>query len=110
MAKQLSKSARADSSAGKSAAAVSSNTDAVAAAAPKPATVAEPAAVADDTVLDRAALLGVIKDMAEDLPPMIAELEANALLSANAAITQSTPSTRGSLPYSASSALGSRLS
>jgi hypothetical protein len=85
MAKQPSKSARADSSAGESAAAVSSNTDAVAAAAPKPAAAAEPAAVADDTVLDKAALLAVIKDMAEDLPPMIAELEANARLSANAA-------------------------
>ena len=89
MAKQ-SKTARADSSAGASAAAVSSNTDAVAAAAPKPAVVAEPAtvaghAVADDTVLDKATLLAVIKDMAEDLPPMIAELEANARLSANAA-------------------------
>jgi hypothetical protein len=61
---------------------VQSSPDAVAAPAPKPAAVAEPAAVADDTVLDRAALLAVIKDMAEDLPPMIAELEAQARLSA----------------------------
>jgi hypothetical protein len=84
MAKQPSKSARADSSAGQSAAAVSSNTDAVAAAAPAtPKAPDSPVdhAVADDTVLDKAALLAVIKDMAEDLPPMIAELEANARLS-----------------------------
>ena len=79
--------ARADSSAGPSAAAVSSNTDTVAAAAPKPAAVVEPAAVvdhavADDTVLDRAALLAVIKHMLDDLPGMIAELEAQARLSA----------------------------
>ena len=90
MAKQPPKSARADSSAGASAAAVSSNTDAVAAPASKPAAVAEPAtvvdhAVADDTVLDRAALLAVIKDMAEDLPGMIAELETQARLSAQSA-------------------------
>jgi hypothetical protein len=85
MAKQPSKSARADSSAGESAAAVSSNTDAVAAAAPAtpkaPDAVVEHA-VADDTVLDRAALLAVIKDMAEDLPGMIVELETQARLSA----------------------------
>ena len=37
--------------------------------------------VADDTVLDRAALLAVIKDMAEDPPLMISELEAQARLS-----------------------------
>jgi hypothetical protein len=89
MAKQ-SKSARTDSSAGAGAAAVSSDTDAVAATAPKPEAVAEPAAVvdhavADDTVLDRAALLAVIKDMAEDLPGMIAELETQARLSAQSA-------------------------
>jgi hypothetical protein len=87
MAKQPSKSARADSSAGSSAAAVSSNTGTVAAAEPKPAPVAETAAVvdhavADDTVLDRAALLAVIRDMADDLPGMIAELEYNARSSA----------------------------
>jgi hypothetical protein len=81
MAKQVSKSARDDSSAGKSAAAVSSNTDAVAAAAPKPTAVVDHA-VADDTVLDRAALLAVIKDMLGDLPDMIAELEYNARSSA----------------------------
>jgi hypothetical protein len=90
MAKQPSKTARADSSAGAGAAGVSSNTDAVAAAEPKPVAVAEPAAavdhaVADDTVLDRAALLAVIKDMAEDLPGMIAELETQARLSAQSA-------------------------
>jgi hypothetical protein len=71
MAKQLSKPARADSSAGRGAAAVSGNTGTVAAAEPKPAAVAEPTAVvdhavADDTILDRAALLAVIKDMADD--------------------------------------------
>jgi hypothetical protein len=87
MPKQSSKSARDDSSAGKSTAPVSSATDAGAVAAPKPAAVVQPDpvvdhAVADDTVLDKAALLAVIKDMAEDLPPMIAELEANARLSA----------------------------
>jgi hypothetical protein len=87
MAKQPSKSARVDSSAGAGAAAVSSDTDTVAASAPKPAAVVEPAAVvdhavADDTILDRAALLGVIKDMADDLPGMIAELEYNARSSA----------------------------
>jgi hypothetical protein len=84
MAKQ-SKTARADSSAGGSATAVSSNTDAVAAAAlatPEAPDAAVDHAVADDTVLDKAALLAVIKDMAKDLPPMIAELEANARLSA----------------------------
>jgi hypothetical protein len=86
MPKQPSKSARADSSAGRGAAAVSGNTGTVAAAEPKPAAVVEPAAVADhavadDTVLDRAALLAVIKDMADDLPGMIAELEYNARLS-----------------------------
>ena len=61
MAKQPSKSARADSSAGAGAAAVSSNTDAVAAAepaTPKAPDAAVDHAVADDTVLDRAALVG----------------------------------------------------
>ena len=86
MAKQPNKSARDDSSAGRGAAAVSGNTGAVAAAAPKPAAVVDPTAVADhavadDTILDRAAL-AVIKDMADDLPSMIAELEYNARSSA----------------------------
>jgi hypothetical protein len=39
-------------------------------------------ALADDTVLDRAALLAVIKDMLDDLPGMIEELEAQARASA----------------------------
>jgi len=87
VAKQPNKSARDDSSAGRGAAAVSGNTGAVAAAAPKPAAVVDPTAVADhavadDTILDRAALLAVIKDMADDLPGMIAELEYNARSSA----------------------------
>jgi hypothetical protein len=51
-------------------------------ATPKAPDAAVEHAVADDTVLAKAALLAVIKDMAEDLPPMIAELEANARLSA----------------------------
>jgi hypothetical protein len=80
MAKQ-SKSARDDSSAGRGAAAVSGNTGTVAAAEPKPAAVVDHA-VADDKVLDSAALLAVIRDMADDLPGMIAELEDNARSSA----------------------------
>jgi hypothetical protein len=87
MPKQSSKSARDDSSAGKSTAPVSSATDAGAVAASKPEAVVQAAlvvdhAVADDTVLDRAALLAVIKDMLDDLPGMIAELEYNARSSA----------------------------
>jgi hypothetical protein len=39
-------------------------------------------ALADDTVLDRAALLAVIKDMLDELPGMIEELEAQARASA----------------------------
>jgi hypothetical protein len=87
MAKQPNKSARADSSADRGAAAVSGNTGTVAAAEPKPAAVVEQTAVADhavadDKVLDSAALLAVIGDMADDLPGMIAELEYNARSSA----------------------------
>jgi len=67
---------------GDRAAAVSSGTDAAAAAAPKPAAVVEPAAVADDNALDSAALLAVIRDMADDLPGMMAEPEAQARSSA----------------------------
>jgi hypothetical protein len=66
MAKQLSKPARADSSAGRGAAAVSGNTGTVAAAEPAEPTAVVDHAVADDTILDRAALLAVIKDMADD--------------------------------------------
>jgi hypothetical protein len=88
MPKQLSKSARDDSSAGRGAAAVSSDTDTVAAAEAAPVKTPDAAvdhAVADDMVLDRAALLTVIKDMAEDLPGMIAELETQARLSKQSA-------------------------
>jgi hypothetical protein len=49
MAKQPSKSARADSYAGESATAVSSNTDALAAAAPRPAPVVDHAGTAQIT-------------------------------------------------------------
>jgi hypothetical protein len=72
MAKQPSKSARADSSAGESAAAVSSNTDAVAAAAP--------------TVLAdaRSALLSDVRDMQEVSAQLVADLEARARNAAQA--------------------------
>jgi hypothetical protein len=86
MAKQ-SKSARDDSSAGRGAAAVSGNTGTVAAAeaapvkAPEaPAVVAAPAE--QSAALCDGALLAVVKSMSEDLPGIIAELEAEARSSA----------------------------
>jgi hypothetical protein len=88
MAKQPSKPARADSSAGESAAAVSNNTDAVAAAAPAtPKAPEAPAAAADASAPsvrqeDRAALLAVCRYMLEDVPGIVAELEAEARSSA----------------------------
>jgi hypothetical protein len=76
MAKQSNKSARADSSAGRSAAAVSTDTDAAAAAAPKPALVktadaqAAPAPSAEASVeaQDRGALLSVVESMYGAVP------------------------------------------
>jgi len=72
MAKQPSKSVRDNSSAGRGAAAVSGNTDAVA------ATVAEPSVEAQDL----AALLSIVKSMYDDVPDIIAALEAEARASA----------------------------
>ena len=71
MAKQP-KSVRDDPPADHGAAAVSGNTDTVAAAEPKPVVVVEPAAVvdhavADDNALDSPAPLAVIRDMLDDL-------------------------------------------
>jgi hypothetical protein len=80
MAKQPSKSARDDSSAGRGAAAVSGNSGTVAAA--EPAKAPDVSAATAETAADRAALLAVIKDMLDDLPGMIAELEYNARSSA----------------------------
>ena len=76
MAKQPSKSVRDNSSAERGAAAVSGNTDAVAAA--EPATVAEPSVEAQDLV----ALLSIVKSMYDDVPDIIAPLEAEARASA----------------------------
>jgi hypothetical protein len=80
MAKQPNKSARDDSSAGRGAAAVSSNTDAVAAAAP--AQAPEVSAATAATAADSAVLLAVAKSMYDDLPGIIASLEAEARSSA----------------------------
>jgi hypothetical protein len=83
-----SKTARDDSSAGKSAAEASSNADAVAAAEPAtPKAPEAPAAVADASEPsvkqeDRAALLAVCRYMLEDVPGIVAELEAEARSSA----------------------------
>jgi hypothetical protein len=79
MAKQ-SKTARADSSAGKSAAAVSNDTDAVAAA--EPAQAPEVSEATAETAADSAVLLSVAKSMYEDLPGIIASLEAEVRASA----------------------------
>jgi hypothetical protein len=86
MAKQPSKSARADSSAGSGAAAVSKGTDAVVAAEPANAPEA-PAAATDASAPsvrqeDRAALLAVCRYMLDDVPGIVAELEAEARSSA----------------------------
>jgi hypothetical protein len=85
MAKQPNKSARDDSSAGRGAAAVSGNTGTVAAAkAPPVKTPEAPAAVAAEqsAMLDDGALLAVVKSMSEDLPGIVADLEAEARSSA----------------------------
>jgi hypothetical protein len=80
MAKQSNKSARDDSSAGESAAAVSSNTYAVAAA--EPAQAPEVSAATAATAADSAVLLAVAKSMYDDLPGIIASLEAGVRASA----------------------------
>jgi hypothetical protein len=88
MAKQPNKSTRDDSSAGRGAAAVSSNTDTVAAAEPAaiktpdaPA-VAAPAAEPSVETQDRAVLLSVVRSVYEDAPGIVEELEAEARSSA----------------------------
>jgi hypothetical protein len=79
MAKQPSKSGRADPSAGSSAVAVSSDTDTVAAAEPATPKAPEAPAVAavaaeQSAALDDRALLSVVKSMYEDVPGTIASL------------------------------------
>jgi hypothetical protein len=113
MAKQASKSARTDSSVVRSAAAVSSDTDAVAAAplvaaveaafAPKPIAVAE--AIAANV---RSVLLGQARTMYDQAVNLTAAVEAVARTARRMAITPSAGSFRGSPSCLASFATGSR--
>jgi hypothetical protein len=76
MAKQPSKSAREDSSAGRGAAAVSSDTDTVAAAEAAMTKAPDGLAAVVDTVAadDRVTLPAVVRPMYEDLPDIIVAL------------------------------------